>query len=168
MAYAQRLPPTRMMTLLMSVQEASSFVNRSTPPATATKTCPTNLNVTALAADAVEQLFYSVHESLLSVDRNVPTPCPVMERAPRRGGHCYRFPAWLPHPVLDLCRQVSGCRRCQSTGKCPLRSLRLQQNSPVELIASDQYFHMPNHYWPSSERQHRQISTQLSPSPGYR
>jgi len=127
MAYAQRLPPTRMMTLLMSNQEAPSFVDRSTPPATATKTCPTNLNVTALAADAVEQLFYSVHESLLSVDRNVPTPCPVMERAPRRGGHCYRFPAWLPQSMLDLCQQVSGCRRRQSNGKRPLRSVRLQQ-----------------------------------------
>jgi len=119
MAYAQRLPPTRMMTLLMSVQEASSFVNRSTPPATATKTCPTNLNVTALAADAVEQLFYSVRESLLSVDRNVPTPCPVMERAPRRGGHWYRSPVRLSRGMLDLCQQVSGCRRCPSTCKPP-------------------------------------------------
>ena len=145
MAYAQRLPPTRMMTLLMSVQEAPSFVDRSMPPATATKTCPTNLNVTALAADAVELLFCFVDESLLSIDRNMPPPCPVIERSPQRGGHWYRFPAWLPHPMLDLCRQVSGCRRCQSTGKCPLRSLRLQQNSLVELIASDQYFRMPSH-----------------------
>jgi len=60
-----------MRPLLISVREASSFVDWKTPLAAAAKTSRIELNVTALASNAVKTviLFCSVHESSLSVDR---------------------------------------------------------------------------------------------------
>ena len=84
----------------MSVQEAPSFVDWKTPLAAAAKTSPIELNVTALASNAVKPLFCSVHESPLSVDRNMPPPSRMIEQVAAK--------MW---PLLLIRRPgyVSGC-----------------------------------------------------------
>lgn len=44
------------------------------------KTSPIESNVTALASNALKPLFCSVHESPLSVDRNMPPPSRMIEQ----------------------------------------------------------------------------------------
>ncbi len=96
----------------------------------------------------------------------MPPPRPVMERSPRRGGHWYRSPVRLSRGMLDLCQQVSDCRRCPSTCKPPSSQPAVySKNSPVELIASDQYVQMPSHCSRLSSCHRCPSSIQLSASP---